>query len=78
MMKLAIKNPTLHYVVTQLQACKRVNEIIVATSDLKQDDIIEDFCKKNKIPVFRGNEKNCLDRYYQCAKKYPRKFRHLK
>jgi spore coat polysaccharide biosynthesis protein SpsF len=70
MMKLDIKNPTLHYAVTQLQACKLVNKIIVATSDLKQDDVIEDFCKKNKISVFRGSEKNCLDRYYQCAKKY--------
>ena len=70
MMKVDSENPALFYVITQLQACKLVDQIIVATSDLKQDDIIEEFSKKMKIPVFRGSEQNCLDRYYQCAKKF--------
>jgi len=68
MMKLDGKNTTLYYVITQLQSCKLVNQIIVATSDLKQDDIIAEFSKNMGISVFRGNEKNVLDRFYQCAK----------
>lgn len=45
-------------------------KVIIATSKLIQDDVIEDFCKMNNLACFRGSEKNVLDRYYQCAKKY--------
>ena len=64
------KNSTLLYVINQLKNCKNLDKIVVATTDLEQDNVIEDLMGKNGIPYFRGNEKNVLDRYYYCAKKF--------
>ena len=69
-MKLLDKNPTIYHVITQLRNCKQVKNIIVATTDSKEDDIIEEFVKKMDISCYRGNSLDVLDRFYKCAKKY--------
>ena len=70
LMMLDEKNPSLYYVITQLQNCKSFNKIIVATTDLKDDDKIEEFANSLKIECFRGSSKDVLDRYYQAATKF--------
>ena len=40
---------------------------MVATSLNSEDDIIAEFCKENKINVFRGSESDVLDRFYKAA-----------
>ena len=60
----------LEHVIDQVQNSKLINEIIIATTDLKQDHAITEICKKNKIKFFRGSSNDLLDRYYYCAKKY--------
>jgi spore coat polysaccharide biosynthesis protein SpsF len=70
LMKLDDKNTALDYVIMQLQQSKLLDGIIVATSNLEQDNPIEDTVKKSNIPCFRGDLQNTLDRYYQCAKKF--------
>jgi len=60
----------LKFVIRQVKASKFVNKIIIATTKASNDDKIFKFCKKNKIDCFRGSEKDVLDRYYQCAKKF--------
>ena len=62
--------PMLHYVVKQTRGSKLLDEIIIATTNEKKDDAIVEFCKNNKLRVFRGSKHDLLDRYYQCAKKY--------
>jgi spore coat polysaccharide biosynthesis protein SpsF len=47
-----------------------IKEYVVATSVLKRDKKIKDWCKINKINFFCGSEKNVLSRYFYCAKKY--------
>jgi spore coat polysaccharide biosynthesis protein SpsF len=47
-----------------------IKEYVVATSVLKRDEKIIDWCKINKINYFRASEKNVLSRYFYCAKKY--------
>jgi spore coat polysaccharide biosynthesis protein SpsF len=64
------KNPLLFYVINQLKYSKLIDKIIIATTTLKEDDIIEIFCKSNKIECFRGKENDVLDRHYQCAVNY--------
>tara|TARA_B100000029_G_scaffold17500_2_gene17923 strand:- start:3950 stop:5698 length:1749 start_codon:yes stop_codon:yes gene_type:complete len=59
----------LEYVISQVRSSKLVDEIIIATTRLHEDDKIIQFCKKNKIKFFRGSENDLLDRYYKCAKK---------
>jgi len=64
------KKPMLHHVIKQTLASKIINEVIIATTKEKIDDSIIDYCKQNKIKVFRGSKMDLLDRYFQCAKKY--------
>lgn len=64
------KNSTLSYVINQLKNCKKIDKIIVATTNLKEDDDIEKAVKKLDIECFRGSEKDVLDRYYNCAKQF--------
>ena len=57
----------LEHIVDFLKYCKKVDDIIVATTTLKQDNQIETICLKNKIKYFRGSSSNVLKRYYDCA-----------
>ena len=45
-------------------------KVVIATSTLESDDIIEQFCRESGTECFRGSESNVLERYYQCAQKY--------
>ena len=60
--------PILKHVIDRLKKCKNVNKIIIATTTNKNDNLIEDFCVKNKIYYYRGDENDVLDRYYKTAK----------
>ena len=47
MMKIDDKNPIIHYVLEQLKHCNFLDEIVVATTVLKEDDVIKNFVIKN-------------------------------
>src|SRR5262245_2205628 len=44
-----------------------VDDVWIATSTLPADDVIEAWCKKQGINVYRGSETDVLDRFYQCS-----------
>ena len=44
-----------------------IGEVIIATSDAAGDDVIVGECKKLTAKVFRGDERDVLDRYYRAA-----------
>jgi len=58
----------LEHILFRLKRLKSETKVIIATSDLKKDDEIENFCSQNNISCFRGSESNVLQRYYLCAK----------
>jgi len=60
----------LDYVINQLKASKKIDTIIVATTNLQEDDIIFNHLKFQQIECYRGSSEDVLDRYYQCAKKF--------
>jgi len=60
----------LEYVIKRLKLCKKLDKIIIATTDKKKDDIIEKFAIDNNIDYYRGSENDVLDRYMQTAKRY--------
>jgi spore coat polysaccharide biosynthesis protein SpsF len=64
------KNTVLDFLLNQISSSKLLNKIIIATTTLEEDNVIEDYAKKMKINCFRGSHEDVLDRYYQCAKKF--------
>lgn len=68
LMQLDEQNSVLDFILRQLENCKNTDKVIVATTVLKEDDIIEEKLKKQNTLCFRGNPTDVLDRYYQCAK----------
>ena len=52
-------------VIDRVKSSKKISKIIVATSIEKDDNAIEEFCKKEKIFCYRGNLKNVYKRFYK-------------
>ena len=71
--KIDSKNTVLDYVINQVKCSKKIEKIIVATTDLIEDDVIWQYANLQKIECFRGSSEDVLDRFYQCAKKYSAK-----
>lgn len=61
--------PFIWHVLERLKHAKKIDEIVLAIPDTKENDILETFAKDNKIQYFRGSENNLLERYYLSAKK---------
>jgi spore coat polysaccharide biosynthesis protein SpsF len=53
--------------IERLQRSKKIDKLVVATSNESSDDSIETLCRLNDIHCFRGSLNNVLDRYYQAA-----------
>jgi len=70
MKKLDAKYTVLDYVIKQIENSKLIDKIVIATTTLDEDDIIAKSAKEMNIDYFRGDSKDVLDRYYQCAKQF--------
>ena len=70
MMDVEDQKPVLYFVIKQLQECKLIDKIIIATTTNDEDSQIVNYSKNLGIDYFRGSAKDVLDRYYQCAKEY--------
>lgn len=65
-----LNKPLLLHIVENLKKSKKIKKIVVATTNLSQDQEIEDFCKKNNIDCYRGSENNVLLRFIEAAKTF--------
>jgi spore coat polysaccharide biosynthesis protein SpsF len=63
-------HPMLWHVLERLKNTQTLDEIVVATSVERADDVIVAFCRNHQFACFRGSEMDVLDRYYQAALKY--------
>jgi len=54
--------PAIGRLVERLRRCHHLDDIVVATSTLKNDDILAEWCQHNDIPCFRGSEDDVLHR----------------
>ncbi len=70
MMPVNENNTVLSFGIKQIQFSKLIDKIVIATTDLPEDDVISNYVKKLNISCFRGKSKDVLDRYYECAKKF--------
>jgi spore coat polysaccharide biosynthesis protein SpsF len=55
-------------VLRRLRHCALITDLLVATTNKSADDAIVTECDRCAVPVFRGEEEDVLDRYYQSAK----------
>ena len=62
--------PMLELQIERILRCKKIDQLIVATSINQEDDPIETLCQKIETPCFRGDLANVLDRFYQAARQY--------
>ncbi len=62
--------PLLQHVVDRLTFSRLIDQIIIATTTLPEDNAVEDFCIKNGIAFHRGSSNDVLSRYYDSAKKF--------
>lgn len=54
----------------RLSMSKKIDNIVIAIPDTKENDVLNDLLKQYNYNVFRGSENNVLKRYYDCAKKF--------
>ena len=60
----------LAWVVQRTQRATRLDKIVIATTTSPADDAIVAECTRLNVPVFRGDERDVLDRYYRAALKH--------
>ena len=59
--------PVLAHIVQRVSLATKIDGILVATTNEPADDVIESFCDKNNIRVFRGSSMDVLKRYADAA-----------
>lgn len=62
--------PMLVRVVERARRAESPDEVVVATTRERQDDGLEDLCRNQGIPVFRGAAQDVLDRYWEAAQEF--------
>jgi len=60
--------PLIERILQRVKMVKKIGTFIVATTKRKDDDILVDIAKSNRVEVFRGSENDLVDRYYQAVK----------
>lgn len=60
--------PMLWHIVNRLSHSKLINQIIIATTTLPDDDQVQEFCETNNISFYRGSSDDVLSRYFETAK----------
>ena len=56
--------------IERIQRSKKIDKLIVATSNERSDNDIGNLCINIQIPCFRGSLDDVLDRFYQTATQY--------
>ena len=65
-----LDKPMLWHLIRRVQHATRVNELVLAIPDGRQDDRLEDFARKYRVNYFRGSEEDVLSRYYEAANEF--------
>ncbi len=62
--------PLLEYQIERLKRCKMADEIVIATTRNKTDDLIDEHANKWGIGCYRGDEEDVLSRYCEAAERF--------
>ena len=73
MMPLADK-PLVYRMVERLKKCKKIDEIVIATSDQLEDKVLVELAKDLEVSYFQGSLLDVRDRYLKAAEKFKADF----
>ena len=73
LMPLADK-PLVYRMVERLKNCKKIDEIVIATSDQPEDQVLVELAKELQVSYFQGNLQDVRDRYLKAAEKFQADF----
>lgn len=62
------KFQVIEWIFKRLRLCKKIDNIILATTNEKNDDILCEIAKNNSIDFFRGSKNDVLKRYVDSSK----------
>ena len=65
-----LDKPIIWHIYNRLKFCKNLDQIVIATGNSENNLEIQDFAKKNNIPIFEGNEIDLVSRLYQTGEKF--------
>lgn len=60
----------IEHILFRIKKAKKINQIVLATTQKKEDEILRKIAIKNKVSFFCGSENDLVDRYYHAAKKF--------
>ena len=69
-LRLCNDKPILFYLLERLKKSKKVRNIVVCTTKNSEDNELENALLDNGHIVFRGSEKDILDRFFEASKKF--------
>ena len=67
-LKPILGEPMLKRMLKRVKRAKKLDAIVVATTDKQEDDASAELAKKCGVKVFRGSEQDVLDRFYKASK----------
>lgn len=67
-LKPLLGRPVLARMLERVKRAKSLDTVIIATTDKPEDDATAELAKKCNVKVFRGSERDVLDRFYKVAK----------
>lgn len=62
--------PLLLRMIQRVQNSNLAGQIVVATTTEREDDKVEEFCRLNKLSIYRGHPTDLLDRHFKAAIEY--------
>jgi spore coat polysaccharide biosynthesis protein SpsF len=66
-MKKVCSKPLLYLMIERVQYSKYGHNLLIATTEEKEDDIIESLCRRDNVKCFRGSRVDLLDRHFKAA-----------
>jgi spore coat polysaccharide biosynthesis protein SpsF len=69
-LKPILGKPMLEILIERIRQARRIDQIVVATTDSVSDDQIEALTQSLKVGCFRGSENDVLDRVLQASRRY--------
>ena len=62
--------PIIKHLIERLKSCKSIQNIVVCTTELEEDDIFVKYLKNENVLTFRGSESDILKRFLDAAKTF--------